>query len=86
MKHDLEIGSTAREWWSIHPDDPLSAEGKTHWTEERSRGAWKTRTETYAKMNSDAENFYIYAKLEAYENEILFFEKEISETISRDSH
>jgi len=86
LKHDLEIGSIAREWWSIHPDDPLSAEGKTHWTEERSRGAWKTRTETYAKMNSDAENFYIYAKLEAYENEILFFEKEISETISRDSH
>ena len=63
LKHGLEIGSIAREWWSIHPDDPLSAEGKTHWTEERSRGAWKTRTETYAKMNSDAENFYIYAKL-----------------------
>ena len=84
--HGLEIGSIAREWWTIHPNDPLSAEGRTHWTEERNRGDWQTRTETFATMNSDAENFYIHAKLEAYENEKLFYEKQISETISRDSH
>ena len=86
LTHDLEIGSIAREWWTIQPDDPLSANGRTHWTEERSRGEWKTRTETFATMSSDAENFYIHAKLEAYENEKLFFEKEISETINRISH
>ena len=86
LTHDLEIGSIAREWWTIQPDDPLSANGRTHWTEERSRGEWKTRTETFATMHSDAENFYIHAKLEAYENEKLFFEKEISETINRISH
>jgi len=86
LTHDLEIGSIAREWWTIQPDDPLSANGRTHWTEERSRGEWKTRTETFATMRSDAENFYIHAKLEAYENEKLFFEKEISETINRISH
>ena len=86
LSHDLEIGSIAREWWTIQPDDPLSANGRTHWTEERSRGEWKTRTETFATMSSDAENFYIHAKLEAYENEKLFFEKEISETINRISH
>ena len=86
LTHDLEIGSIAREWWTIQPDDPLSANGRTHWTEERSRGEWKIRTETFATMRSDAENFYIHAKLEAYENEKLFFEKEISETINRISH
>ena len=84
--HGLEIGSIAREWWTIHPNDPLSAEGRTHWTEERNRGDWRTRTETFATMKSDADNFYIQAKLEAYENETLFFEKKFSETISRDSH
>ena len=84
--HGLEIGSIAREWWTIHPNDPLSAEGRTHWTEERNRGDWQTRTETFATMKCDAENFYIHAKLEAYENEKLFYEKQISETISRDSH
>ena len=86
LTHDLEIGSIAREWWTIQPDDPLSANGRTHWTEERSRGEWKTRTETFATMRSDAENFYIHAKLEAYENEKLFFEKEISETSHRMAH
>ncbi len=84
--HGLEIGSVAREWWTIHPNDPLSAEGRTHWTEERNRGNWRTRTETFATMHSDADNFYIHAKLEAYENEALLFEKEFSEAISRDSH
>ena len=84
--HGLEIGSIAREWWTIHPSDPLSAEGRTHWTEERNRGDWRTRTETFATMHSDADNFYIQAKLEAYENETLLFEKKFSETISRDSH
>jgi hypothetical protein len=84
--HGLEIGSIAREWWTIHPSDPLSAEGRTHWTEERNRGDWRTRTETFATMHSDADNFYIHAKLEAYENEKLFYEKEISDTIGRDSH
>ena len=84
--HGLEIGSIAREWWTIHPNDPLSAEGRTHWTEEINRGDWQTRTETFSTMKCDAENFYIQAKLEAYENEKLFYEKQISETISRDSH
>jgi hypothetical protein len=84
--HGLEIGSIAREWWTVHPNDPLSAEGRTHWTEERNRGDWRTRTETFATMHSDADNFYIHAKLEAYENETLFYEKEISDTIRRDSH
>jgi len=84
--HGLEIGSIAREWWTIYPNDPLSAEGRTHWTEERNRGDWQTRTETFATMKCDAENFYIQAKLEAYENEKLFYEKQISETIRRDSH
>jgi hypothetical protein len=37
-------------------------------------------------MHSDADNFYIHAKLEAYENEKLFYEKEISDTVGRDSH
>ena len=26
--HGLVSGSIAREWWSIHPDDPLSAEAR----------------------------------------------------------
>ena len=83
LDHGLVHGSIAREWWSIHPDDPLSAHGKTHWTCENSRGDWSIRTETYAEMRSDKENYFLTARLEAFENNILIFDKDISETILR---
>ena len=77
-------GSIAREWWSI-PDDPISAEARTHWSTENSRGKWSVRTETYAKMTSDREKFFIEARLEAYEGDDLVFEKEIKDSVSRDN-
>lgn len=85
LDHGLVHGGVAREWWTIHPDDPLCANGRTHWTYENSRDEWSVRTETYAKMVSDAEYFHLTARLEAYENETLIFEKDISESIKRDS-
>lgn len=84
--HGLIIDSVARESWSIHPNDPLSARGETHWSEIRERGDWKTRTESYAVMTSDATSFHINAKLFAYEGETLVFEKEIDEQIPRNGH
>ena len=81
--HGLVSGGIAREWWAIHPDDPLSAQGKTHWTMENGRDGWQTRTESYAEMRSDHENYYLTARLEAYENDTLVFEKDLSETIPR---
>jgi putative CocE/NonD family hydrolase len=84
LDHGLVHGSVARKWWSIHPDDPLSANGQTHWTYENSRDDWSVRTETYTTMNSDAKYFHLTARLEAYENDNLVFEKEISESVKRD--
>ena len=84
LDHGLVNGGVAREWWTIHPDDPLCANGQTHWTCENSRGDWSVRTETYAKMVSDAEYFHLTARLEAYENEALICEKDISQKIKRD--
>lgn len=86
QQHGMVSGSVAREWWSVHPDDPLSARGKTHWTEERSRGDWVTRTEAIAEMTSDADNFYLTARMEAYENDTLIFEKDFQDTIKRKHH
>ena len=84
--HDLIIEGVAREWWDIHPDDPLSARGKTHWTERRARGDWDTRTETYATMWADQTHFHISARLEAYENDRLIFEKDIADSVPRHGH
>ena len=82
--HGLVNGSAAREWYSIHPDDPLSATARTHWSTENSRGSWSVRTETYASMTSDATDFHLTARLEAYEGDRLIFEKDMSESIPRD--
>jgi hypothetical protein len=83
LEHGLANGSIARETWAIHPDSPLSASGKTHWTQTLSRNGWSVRTETSAEMRSDAENFMVSARIEAYEGENLVFERNFEEIIPR---
>lgn len=82
--HGLVIDETARELWTIEPDDPLSAHGETHWTQIRSRGDWRIRTEATTWMRSDAETFRVGGRIEAYEGEELVFEQNFDETIPRD--
>jgi predicted acyl esterase len=81
--HGLAAGGIARERWSIHPDDPLSARGDTHWTEETERGDIRLRTETYASMTADAAAFHLTARLEAYENDKLVYERDVRDSIPR---
>jgi predicted acyl esterase len=84
LDHELANGSVARERWTIHPDDPLSAKGETHWTQTHARGDWSTRTETFASMTSDAVSFRLKGRIEAYENGRLVFERDFDEEIARD--
>ncbi|MBU2983238.1 CocE/NonD family hydrolase [Lentibacter algarum] len=77
--HGLVSGGCAREIWAIHPDDPLCARGETHWTEELEREGLALRTETYAKMHADAENFYLTGRLEAYENDKKIYTRDVTE-------
>jgi len=73
--HGLINGSIAREWWSIHPDDPLSARGRTHWSDELERDGIALRIT----------HFHLSARLEAYENDVLIFEKDVARSIPRDN-
>ncbi len=82
--HGLIGGAIARERWSIHPDDPLSARGHCHWTDEMGRDDWSLRTETSCDMWSDATHFYLSATIEAYENEVLCYQRDIEDAIPRD--
>ena len=82
--HGLISGSIAREQWSIHPDDPLSARGTCHWTEEMQQGDVILRTETHSTMWSDATDFYLTARLEAYEGDRLIYKRDVTDTIKRD--
>jgi hypothetical protein len=83
--HGLINGSVAREWWSIHPDDPLSAHGRTHWTDELEREGITLRTEATSEMTSDATHFHLKARLEAFENDELIFEKDVQRSTLRDN-
>lgn len=82
--HGLINGSVARELWSIHPDDPLSARGECHWTDELERGDIRLRTEATCAMWSNATHFHLTARIEAYENDVLIYARDHSDQISRD--
>ncbi len=82
-EHGLITASVAREHWSIHPDDPLSARGTCHWTDELQRDDIILRTETQSEMWSNATEFHLRARLEAYEGDKLIYERDVSDSIKR---
>ena len=82
-EHGLESGGTAREIWSIDPQDPLSATAELHWSSELNRPPLSTRTETFATMHCDETHFFLTARIEAWEQDQLIFEKSFEETFAR---
>ncbi|MGR3615663.1 MAG: CocE/NonD family hydrolase [Paracoccaceae bacterium] len=84
LEHGLVNGSIARERWVIHPDDPLSARGICHWSDEVEREGVQMRTETFCEMSSDLTHFHLTARLEAYENGVLITKRDLTESIPRD--
>ncbi|APE42824.1 peptidase S15 [Sulfitobacter alexandrii] len=82
--HGLIAGSVAREAWTINPDDPLSARGQCHWTDELVRDDIVLRTEATCMMTSSATAFHLNARIEAYENDELVYARDIEDSIPRD--
>jgi hypothetical protein len=68
-EHGMVTWSCGRENYRIHPDDPLSARAECHWTEERARGDWKVRTETWSAMTASKTHFHVTGRLEAFEGD-----------------
>ena len=81
--HGMIVGGAGRETYSILPDDPLSAKMETHWTENRRRGTWNTRTETYGRLTATKTHWIVWGKIEAFEGKKKVFEKEFNEKIER---
>ncbi len=82
-EHGLTYGGVGRETYRIRPDDPLSARQECHWTEERSRGDWKVRTETYSAMTASKSHWHVTGRLEAYEGDALVFRRDWDRRIRR---
>ena len=81
--HGLITGAVVREKWVIRPDDPLSARGECHHSQELARGDWSVRTETFSAMRSDRENLYLNARIEAWEGDERVFERDFAQTVPR---
>lgn len=83
----LTVGSVRRERFEIDPHDPLSALMETHWSQNLFRDnpahPWRVRTEAYGRLTSDAEAFYLSARLEAFDDDIVVFERSWQKTIPR---
>jgi hypothetical protein len=69
-------------WHSIAEGDP-PAVMKTHWTEIRERGKWKTRTETYGELRSSKTHWLVKGRIEAFEGTKKIFTKKFDEKIER---
>jgi putative CocE/NonD family hydrolase len=83
LDHDLVTGSSARELWTIDPQDPLSAHGETEWRQSLSRGGWSVSTATSTAMRSDAQFFHLEGRIRAWEGGELVFERQFDEKVPR---
>lgn len=83
-EHGLITGGVGRESHSIDPEDPLSARMTTHWTQELQRDDISLRTETWSSMHASASQFHLTARIEAWHDDEMVFERDFAETIERD--
>ncbi|OED40949.1 peptidase S15 [Chromatiales bacterium (ex Bugula neritina AB1)] len=83
LAHGLVSGSLAKEQWSIHPNDPLSAEAIIYWQQTGGREAWHWKTEAKVRMHSDEQSFYLQATLNVFENDELIFDRQYDDIIAR---
>ena len=81
----VEMGSTALQRYSIHPDNPLSAKAEYEWVWEYGRGkSWNTKTFTRTEISCDDNHFFMKALCIAWENGEEVFRKTWDESYPRD--
>ena len=83
MEHGLISGSWFKEDFHIHPDDPLSAHVTAEWEQTGGRETQMWRTRATAEMTSTKTHFTTKARLEAYRNGELIFERDYSDEVER---
>jgi hypothetical protein len=81
---DLEVSDAIWNWYTYCGDDFSSPRGETRTQRSFSRGNWSVRTTTRTVLTADATHFYIYAELDAFEDDVRIFSQNWSRTIARD--
>jgi hypothetical protein len=80
---DVEMSHVSERNYSIHPDDPNSAQASMRQTCEIGREGWQTRIETHAQMTSTATTFELRAWMEAFEADKSVCRREWQSSIPR---
>ncbi|WP_031434285.1 CocE/NonD family hydrolase [Methylomarinum vadi] len=80
---DLEIINSTRNWYTYQDDDFTSPKGETKTKRVFRRGDWQVETTTHTILTADADNFYIWAELDAWEGEKRVFSRNWDITIPR---
>ncbi len=81
---DTRIQKHGYERYSAVGDDVHSVEGETEWTLGFKRDDCDVHTTTRTHMSADENNFYIHARLEAFEGDEAVFADEWDVTVPRD--
>ena len=81
---DVDYDSRGELRFSIHPDDPSSAEQEIAMTSTMGRPGWRVRTEVHTRISCTADAFVVQARLQAYEGERRVFERDWNLSIPRD--
>ena len=78
-------GSVSRHYFSINDNDPNSCRMQTHWTTRSIRPDYplNVRTETWTTLTSSETEFFVEAKIEAYDSDELVYSKEWNKAIPR---
>ena len=80
----IEITWESVDHLSIREEDPLSATVRCERRVALGRGGWQIRVESTSTMTSDATDFYLDDRLEAFEGDERVFEKTWSRSVPRD--
>ena len=70
--------------FSVHPDDPGSAEQDIALTTTMGRPGWRVRTEVHTRIACTADAFIVKASLQAFEGDDKVFSRSWDESIARD--
>lgn len=80
----LITGERLSERWSVHPDDPLSAEAFFDWEQRLARAGVTVRTQGWARMTATQTTLLLTAHLEAWEGQALVFSRDWAQEVPRE--
>ncbi len=82
---DVDYDTNGELRFSIHPDDPLSAEQEISLTTTMGRAGWRIRTEAQTRISCTGTHFVLYARLDAWHGEEQVLSRHWNTRIARDN-